>query len=108
MLLKFLVDAFPKRLNIPKTYYDAKKMLKTLGLGYDSIHSCKYDCALFWKENETLDKCLVCNEPRYKFNNGKGKKNFQKVLRYFPLKSRLRRLFMSRHTIIDMRWHKEK
>ncbi|RVW66346.1 hypothetical protein CK203_065230 [Vitis vinifera] len=72
MLLQVLVDAFPERSNIPKTYYDAKKMLRDLGLGYDSIHACKYDCALFWKENETLDKCPVCDEPRYKFCNGKG------------------------------------
>ncbi|RVW49583.1 hypothetical protein CK203_076745 [Vitis vinifera] len=108
MLLQVLVDAFPKRSNIPKTYYDAKKMLRDLGLGYDSIHACKYDCALFWKENETLDKCPVCDEPRYKFCNGKGKKIPQKVLRHFPLKSRLQRLFMSRHTASDMRWHKEK
>ncbi|RVW27633.1 hypothetical protein CK203_099152 [Vitis vinifera] len=108
MLLQVLVDAFPERSNIPKTYYDAKKMLRDLGLGYDSIHACKYDCALFWKENETLDKCPVCDEPRYKFCNGKGKKIPQKVLRHFPLKSRLQRLFMSRHTTSDMRWHKEK
>ena len=83
MLLKLLVDAFPERSNIPKTYYDAKKMLKALGLGYESIHACKYDCALFWKANETLDKCLVCNEPRYKFNNGKGKFFFPKSIALF-------------------------
>ena len=83
-------------------------MLRDFGLGYDSIHACKYDCALFWKENETLDKCPVCDEPRYKFCNGKGKKIPQKVLHHFPLKSRLQRLFMSRHTASDMRWYKEK
>ena len=83
MLLKLLVDAFPERSNIPKTYYDAKKMLRTLGLGYDSIHACKYDCSLFWKENETLDKCIVCNEPRYKFNNGKENKNSPKSIALF-------------------------
>ena len=108
MLLQLLIDAFPKGSNIPKTYYDAKKMLRELGLGYNSIHACKYDCALFWKENESLDKCLVCDEPRYKLCHGKGKKVPQKVLRHFPLKPKLQRLFMSRHTSIYMRWHKEK
>ena len=63
MLLQVLVDAFPKGLNIPKTYYDAKKMLRELGLGYNSIHACKYYCALFWKENQTLNKCPMCDEP---------------------------------------------
>ncbi|KAL6311243.1 hypothetical protein AAG906_026804 [Vitis piasezkii] len=33
------------------------KMLRDFGLGYDSIHACKYDCALFWKENETFQNC---------------------------------------------------
>ena len=56
----------------------------------------------------TLDKCSVCDEPQYKFCNGKGKKIPQKVLHHFPLKSRLQRLSMSRHTTSDMRWHKEK
>ncbi|KAL6331580.1 hypothetical protein AAG906_011520 [Vitis piasezkii] len=78
--------------NIPKSHYDAKKMLRDFGLGYDSIHACKYDCALFWKENEI-------------YKNGKIP---QKVLRHFPLKPRLQRLFMSRYTSADMRWHKEK
>ena len=45
----------------------------------------------------------MCGEPRYKTG-----KILQKVLRHFPLKPRLQRLFMSRHTLVDMRWHKEK
>ncbi|KAL5807331.1 hypothetical protein ACOSQ4_030064 [Xanthoceras sorbifolium] len=32
----------------------------------------------------------------------------QKVLRYFPLKQRLQRLFLSRHTARDKCWHQEK
>ena len=103
MLLELLLDAFPDGANIPKSHYDAKKMLRDFGLGYDSIHACKNDCALFWKENETFHNCPVCNESRYK--NGKIP---QKVLRHFPLKPRLQRLFMSRYTSADMRWHKEK
>ena len=39
MLLQLLIDAFPKGSNIPKTYYDAKKMLRELGLWYNSIHA---------------------------------------------------------------------
>ena len=69
MLLELLLDAFPDGANIPKSHYDAKKMLRDCSLGYDSIHACKYDCALFWKENGTFHNCPMCNEPRYK--NGK-------------------------------------
>ncbi|KAH0647784.1 hypothetical protein KY285_033032 [Solanum tuberosum] len=38
----------------------------------------------------------------------KIKKIPHKALRYFPLKPRLQRLFMSSKTSVDMRWHKEK
>ncbi|XP_021804336.1 uncharacterized protein LOC110748694, partial [Prunus avium] len=108
MLLQFLKCSHPKGAIIPTSLYDAKKMLREVGLGYESIHACVYDCALFWKQNEKLDKCPECNESRYKPSNSKKKLIPQKVLRYFPLKSRLQRLYASRHTAIDMKWHKDK
>lgn len=74
MLLQLLIDAFSKWSNISRTYYDAKKMLRELGLRHNSIHACKYDCSLFWKENEPLDKCSMCDEPRSKLCHEKGKK----------------------------------
>lgn len=55
-----------------------------------------------------MDKCPVCAEPRYKFQNDKGKCITHKVLWYFPITSRLQRLFKSRHTAADMIFHKEK
>lgn len=40
ILLKLLLNDFPKKqTNIPKSYYDVK-MLQDLGLEYDSIHFC--------------------------------------------------------------------
>ena len=50
MLLEFLRDALPDGETLPKSHYDAKRMLKGLGLGYTSIHACKYDCVLYWNE----------------------------------------------------------
>ena len=38
-------------------------------------------------------------------NNSKGKKVSHKVLRYFPLTPRLKRLYGCRHTVKEMRWH---
>ncbi|XP_026448702.1 uncharacterized protein LOC113348969 [Papaver somniferum] len=107
MQLELLKKSFPKDNTIPSSYYEAKNILRDLGLGYESIDACKNDCALYWKEHKDRDDCPVCHEPRYKFNDGKGKKIPHKVLRYFPLKPRLQRLFASRHTADDMRWHKE-
>ncbi|XP_031270756.1 uncharacterized protein LOC116129140 [Pistacia vera] len=108
MLLTLLNEVLPKGSSLPKNTYGVKRMLHDLGLGCEKIHACKYDCALFWKENEKLENCHVCDESRYKMNNGIGKKIPHKVLRYFPLKLRLQRLFMSRHTSVDMWWHTEK
>ncbi|KAK9277062.1 hypothetical protein L1049_006601 [Liquidambar formosana] len=82
--------------------------MRDLGLGYTAIHACQHDCVLFWKEHEHKDECPECGESRWKYNDGKRKKISHKILRYFPLKPRLQRLFMSKKTATDMRWHKEK
>lgn len=109
MNMKVFKDLLPECDDtVPWTLSSTKKFLRGLGLGYVPIHACKNDCVLFWKENETLEKCPTCGEPRYKFNNGKGKKIPHKILRYFPLIPRLKRLYMSKKTAVDMRWHKEK
>ncbi|MFS7913384.1 hypothetical protein Hanom_Chr02g00141211 [Helianthus anomalus] len=67
MILNLFSRAF-KDANLPKNHYEAKNYLRTLGLGYESIHACKYDCALFWKENANLQTCPVCSTSRYKEN----------------------------------------
>ena len=77
-------------------------------MSYEHIDVCTNDCALLWKENENLDKCLVCEVPRYKDTRTQGKKIPHKVLRYFPLTPRLRRLYMSGQRAKDIRWHIDK
>ena len=54
MLLDLLRDVLPDGETRPKSHYDEKCMLQGLGLGYISIHACKYDCVLYW--NEFKDK----------------------------------------------------
>ncbi|KAA0041231.1 uncharacterized protein E6C27_scaffold128G002010 [Cucumis melo var. makuwa] len=49
MLLELLNEAFPNGVKLPAFYYEANKRLRDLGLGYESIHVCKFDCALFGK-----------------------------------------------------------
>ena len=75
MLLQLLHDAFPKKNRVLKSHYEAKKMMKDMGLGYETIHVCKYDCALFWVEHAHLHKCPICEESRYK-HNAKKEINF--------------------------------
>ncbi|XP_060171208.1 uncharacterized protein LOC132602330 [Lycium barbarum] len=64
---------------------------------------------LFWKDNEKADNCFVCRSSRWK-SVGAASTNARskipaKVLRYFPLKIRLQRIFMCSETAVAMRWH---
>jgi hypothetical protein len=83
------------------------------------IDACINDCILYRNEYAKAKQCPVCGESRWKFgaddgnievNSSSSKRNKIpcKILRYFPLKSRLQRLFMSPQTVEAMRWHKEK
>ncbi|XP_057550615.1 uncharacterized protein LOC130828670 [Amaranthus tricolor] len=96
---------------LPTSYYEAKKLIKDLGLDYYKIDACENDCILYWKEHEKLIECPTCGLSRWKQEkegSSKGVKVSRKVLRYFPLKPRLQRLHMCRKTSKDMRWHKER
>jgi Transposase family tnp2 len=114
MLLEFLFDLLPEGSKIPKSYYEAKKNLKDLGLNYIKIDACKNDCILFQKEFEHLDKCPTCGESRWKVDtmgddtlSKKRKLIPQKVLRYFPLAPRLKRLYLNEEIANNMRCHGE-
>ena len=80
MILELLIKVLLKGNLVPMSTYEVKKILRDLGMSYEHIDACKNDCALFWKENENLDKCLVCEEPRYKDTQAQGKKIF---IRYY-------------------------
>ncbi|XP_023766938.1 uncharacterized protein LOC111915514 [Lactuca sativa] len=103
-LVELLRAAFPKS-KILASHYEAKTKLRKIGLGYQSIDACKNDCALFWKENGSMQNFPICKESRWVDTTTKGKKVPQKVLRYFPLTPRLRRMYSSRLTAKDMSWH---
>ena len=47
MLLELLKDAFPNDTKILSSHYEARKKLNDLGLGYENIHVCKHDYAIF-------------------------------------------------------------
>ncbi|KAL6569968.1 hypothetical protein OROMI_014482 [Orobanche minor] len=55
-----------------------------------------------------LEAYHTCGTSRWKANSGTGKKIPHKILRYFPVKPRLQRLFMSSKTSKKMVWHKQK
>ncbi|XP_068504079.1 uncharacterized protein [Phaseolus vulgaris] len=103
MILELLEDAFDYA-KIPCSFYEAKKIIKKLGLHYTKIDACPNDCMLYYGEDKDKEVCKKCNESRWKRRKKnktidgtmkKQKKVPAKVLRYFPLKPRLQRMFMS-------------
>ncbi|KAH7862543.1 hypothetical protein Vadar_006287 [Vaccinium darrowii] len=89
--------------NFDKLLNDAQRELYP---GCESYTLLKYVIEVFnMKENATLDRCPKCNVSRYETNCGRGNKIARKVLRYFPLTPRLKRLFMTRMIAEYMRWH---
>ena len=60
MLLQILQDLLPLAVKLPKDNYEAKKIIKDLGLGYEKIHACPNDCILFWKKNALDEACSIC------------------------------------------------
>ena len=98
-LLYLLKEAFPFA-KLPKNFQEAKSIVRDLGLDYKKIHACPNDCMLYWKEHEKENFCSKCKVSRWKSDKVPAK-----VLRHFPLKPRLKRLFMCPQTAEAMIWH---
>ena len=78
---------------LPKSYYQAKKILCPMGMEYQKIQACPNDCMLYRHEFEEMSKCPRCGVSRYKVkddeecssdeNSKKGHPT--KVLWYLPI-----------------------
>ncbi|KAM3319113.1 hypothetical protein P3S67_006313 [Capsicum chacoense] len=107
-LLVFIKEIF-RFAQIPESFNKAINVIRDLGLDYDKIHACPNDCMLFWKDNEKYEICSVCGTSRWKSvgdaSTNASSKIPSKVLRYFPLKPMLQRMFMCPETTVSMKWH---
>ncbi|XP_027361374.1 uncharacterized protein LOC113869309 [Abrus precatorius] len=102
-LLSLLHEMLLKDNVLPKRTYEAKQVLASIGLTHEKIHVCSNDCILFRNEYASLRKCPKCNVSRYL----KKDTTPAKVVWYFPLILRLRRLFRSAENAKQMTWHAE-
>ena len=92
--------------SLPSNEYRGSKVLKQLGLAYNTIHCCPgpKTCILFWgEEYKDLVRCPVCQAERFK-QVGKSKIPV-KTLRHFPLIPRLQRMFSTPLQASFMTWH---
>ncbi|XP_042439837.1 uncharacterized protein LOC122025138 [Zingiber officinale] len=101
MLLQLLKEVFPEA-KIPTSFYEAQKLNDDLGFTCETIDACPNNCMLFRGNDKGLTSCEICGATRYKEG---GNKIAAQQMRYFPLKPRLKKLFMSSKTASEMKWH---
>ncbi|KAL6574453.1 hypothetical protein OROHE_001357 [Orobanche hederae] len=107
-LLELLRSLIPDA-KLPSSFREASNDLKMLGLDYIKIDACPNNCMLYWENHIEDTSCHVCNTSRWKSESRTAKKKSRKipakVLRYFPLKKRLQRIYMCSETARYMTWH---
>jgi len=102
-ILTFLKhDVLPANNSCPRNSYEMKTMLMKLGLSHESIHCCDCGKTLYWKENSELDRCPKCKKSRY---IPRSKTVLIRVLKYFSLIKRLRRMFRCPQLSKHLKWH---
>ena len=111
-LLDLLHDMLPEGNEIPKSTYNAMKIVCPMGLEVEKIHAFKNDCILFRGDNADLIECPECGVSRYKRRKDGGdykRKNGapRKVAWYFPVIPRVKRMFASKKEAKLLPWHKE-
>jgi hypothetical protein len=58
--LQFLNDLLPKANVLPRSTYQAKKIVCPLELEVEKIHTCQNDRMLFRNKDAMLEECCVC------------------------------------------------
>ena len=84
-LLQFLIEHL-NIVNLPQNIDASKKIVSKFGLVYNRINAYKNNCIIYYKDRAKMNKCSICNTPRYQ--PGKGKTPW-KVLRHFPTTPRI-------------------
>ncbi|GJV05986.1 hypothetical protein Tco_1343642 [Tanacetum coccineum] len=65
-LLDFMHRLLPKNNELPISTYQAKNIMRPMGLEIKRIHSCPNDYMLYRDEYENLHACVTCETSRYK------------------------------------------
>ncbi|XP_031116564.1 uncharacterized protein LOC116020223 [Ipomoea triloba] len=109
-LLEILKGMLPDDNELPKSTYDAKKILCPMGMGYKKIHVCPNDCILFRNDYKDLHACPICGASRFKTReNVVGKVSLKsppaKVMWYLPILSRFKRMFANPSDAKNLTWH---
>ena len=103
LLMLLSMSILPVGNCLPKSEYEASKILRRLGLAYNMIHACRNGCCLFKGDLEDADKCPVCDKDRYRMCGRSRVPTL--ILRHFPLIPQLQRMFSSKKLSKLNVWH---
>ncbi|XP_074364110.1 uncharacterized protein LOC141704846 [Apium graveolens] len=99
-LLTAVSELLPYGNILPRRTYEVKQMLKSIVLVHNRIHFCPNDCILYRKEYTELKVCPKYGLERYKNGNSPAK-----IMWYFPIIPRLKRLYASMENAKNLTWH---
>ena len=108
-MMQLLKEALPEDNTDLDSFYRTKKLVRSLGLPVEKIDCCESGCMLYQGDDEHLTSCTFLGHDRYKRHVGSRKRKLipYKKMYYFPLIRRLKRLYASNATTVEMRWHHE-
>jgi hypothetical protein len=110
-LLTVIGSLLPEDHILPKSMYEAQKLLRALKMTYEQIHACSKGCVLFRKEYMEAKYCPMCKLSRFmEVDFGDGHKRQVDIpltiLRHLPFVPRIQRLYMTEESTKQMAWHK--
>jgi len=111
VLFTVIGSLLPEDHILPKSMYEAQKLLRALKMPYEQIHACPNGCIIFGKEHAEAKYCPNCRSSRFvEVDSGDGQKRqltvVMKILRYLPPIQRIQWLFMTEESAKQMTWHK--
>ncbi|KAL1191064.1 hypothetical protein V5N11_036022 [Cardamine amara subsp. amara] len=103
-ITQMLQEYLPKGNNSMKSYYDIKKLMRSLGLSYHKIDVCQDNCMIFWKDTASEENCQFCKKDRFRpTQKPEQKRVAYRQMFYLLMADRLKRLYQSDNTAKDMR-----
>ena len=90
-ILSWYNDSLPIDNNMIDSFYEMKKLLRSLGLAVEKIDCCQLGCMIFWGDDVELMSCKFCNQSRFKPANSNRKQKLVpwKRMYYFLITPRL-------------------
>ena len=75
VMLQVIGSMLPEGHILPKSMYEAQKLLRALKMPYEQIHACPKGCILFRKEHAEAKYCPKCESSRFvEVDSGDGQK----------------------------------